>query len=379
MWKKQPDKLADLKHTLKLSYLCIRGNVLNFISKYFIKKRHYNLLKKPEKILIITPPRIGDVAISFSALYSFKKAFPCTHLDVLANDYTSFYLNFIKVADNILILHKVFLKVIGLIIKIKKERYDLIIDLNFDYHILPALIAGIGGNYSSGYNISGRGFLFNKCTTIPDIQTHASDIFFRPIKQVFPSALKLTPWFKINHIKTETFRIFMSELGITQNNKLIIIHPGAHHPTQRWLPRYFAETADKIKQIDCVKLVLVGGSNEKYLLKKILTFMKNKPDIIFTDLSIKSLILLINRSNLMICNNSGPLHIAVSTNTPTISFMGPTLKERWEPIGEIHKLLRMDDLPCIGCNKGYCKNKTHDCMRLLTPSIVFNEVYRFIS
>jgi hypothetical protein len=40
------------------------------------------------------------------------------------------------------------------------------------------------------------------------------------------------------------------------------------------------------------------------------------------------------------------------------------------PMGNIHKVLRIDNLPCIGCNLGYCKIRTHDCMRLISPSMV---------
>ena len=66
--------------------------------------------------------------------------------------------------------------------------------------------------------------------------------------------------------------------------------------------------------------------------------------------------------------------MAVALGTPTISFMGPTIKERWMPIGDIHAILRIDDLPCIGCNLGYCKIKTHDCMRLITVDMVMKAV-----
>jgi ADP-heptose:LPS heptosyltransferase len=52
--------------------------------------------------------------------------------------------------------------------------------------------------------------------------------------------------------------------------------------------------------------------------------------------------------------------------------MGPTVKELWMPVGEEHHVLREDDLPCIGCNTGYCKIKTHDCMRRIKPERVIN-------
>jgi len=52
--------------------------------------------------------------------------------------------------------------------------------------------------------------------------------------------------------------------------------------------------------------------------------------------------------------------------------MGPTDPRRWYPLGENHTVLRLDDLPCIGCNDGTCRRKTHDCMRGIPPERVMD-------
>jgi ADP-heptose:LPS heptosyltransferase len=54
--------------------------------------------------------------------------------------------------------------------------------------------------------------------------------------------------------------------------------------------------------------------------------------------------------------------------------MGPSVKERWSPRGNMHRVLRMNDLPCIGCNRGSCSMQTHDCMRLITPEKVMERI-----
>ena len=71
--------------------------------------------------------------------------------------------------------------------------------------------------------------------------------------------------------------------------------------------------------------------------------------------------------------------MSVAIGTPTISFMGPTIKERWMPIGNIHTVLRIDNLPCIGCSLGYCKIKMHDCMCLITAAMVMGAVENLIN
>ena len=49
--------------------------------------------------------------------------------------------------------------------------------------------------------------------------------------------------------------------------------------------------------------------------------------------------------------------------------MGPTVKSLWTPAGSRHRVLRADDLDCIGCNNGVCRTGTLECMQRLTPEI----------
>ena len=82
---------------------------------------------------------------------------------------------------------------------------------------------------------------------------------------------------------------------------------------------------------------------------------------------------LLQRMDILICNNSGPMHIAAAVGTPTISFMGPTQYPRWKPWGEGHIIVRKN-IPCIGCNNGFCRIKTHECMQRIEVSEVMQHL-----
>ena len=167
--------------------------------------------------------------------------------------------------------------------------------------------------------------------------------------------------------------IRLTEKGV-EGELLIGIHPGAYYESQRWLPERFVELADQLCKMKALDLIYFGGPEDEALVNEIcLKINKEVPIYIANDL--RKFAALLSCCGILICNNSGPLHMAVALGTPTISFMGPTVKEKWMPMGgNIHKVLRIDDLPCIGCNLGYCKIKTHDCMRLITSSMVLGAV-----
>jgi heptosyltransferase-2 len=143
------------------------------------------------------------------------------------------------------------------------------------------------------------------------------------------------------------------------------------------LPEYFADLINKIEEQKKFAAILFHGPEDIYLVKAIKKMIKkNVPTFLSHDL--RKFMSLQSLCNVFICNNSGPLHLAVAQKIKTISFMGPTEKFRWMPIGSAHKVLRIDSLPCIGCKKEYCRIKTHDCMRLIKPAKVVRELKKMM-
>ena len=153
------------------------------------------------------------------------------------------------------------------------------------------------------------------------------------------------------------------------------IHPGAYYESQRWLPEYFAELINKINEQKKYLAILFHGP-EDFNIAKTIKNMVRKNILTFVSYDLRKFLALQSLCQVFICNNSGPLHLAVAQKIQTISFMGPTEKSRWIPVGSSHKVFRIDTLPCIGCKEGHCKFDTHDCMRMISPSIVIDALNR---
>ncbi len=368
-----------IKRKIKQFYLYVRELTLSLADRVFSTNVKHAVPKTINSVFTIAPPRIGDVALAAPIFQSLKNSYPGADIDVLCNKYTSQLLSLVNGIDHIIVLEESLAAKCRFVFQQRRLKHDMAIDLNFDYHLWPAVIARASGAYSIGYNISGRGLFFDMKIPPPDSHRHATDIFYDLLGSSKHNTPTTKPHIEIpSELSYETDSL-LAKQGIERGDKVLLIHPGAHHPTQRWLPRYFSEVADKIIEEKLAKLVFIGGPGEKCLIESITSSMNNSPDASFLNLEIKNIAALIKRVDILICNNSGPLHIAVAAKTPTISTMGPTVKDRWTPLGEIHKVFRIDDLPCIGCNLGYCRIQSHDCMRLITPSIVLEAIRDLIS
>ena len=73
--------------------------------------------------------------------------------------------------------------------------------------------------------------------------------------------------------------------------------------------------------------------------------------------------------DLLISNDSGPMHMAAALGTPVLALFGPTDPNRTGPYGSAHRVLT-SDRPCRPCFRRECKYGSSQCLRDLTPEAV---------
>jgi ADP-heptose:LPS heptosyltransferase len=73
---------------------------------------------------------------------------------------------------------------------------------------------------------------------------------------------------------------------------------------------------------------------------------------------------------LMVTNDTGPMHVAAALRKPVVALFGPTEPRRTGPYGQVDRVLQFD-LPCVPCMKDSCAySKPMECLRALTPDRV---------
>jgi ADP-heptose:LPS heptosyltransferase len=66
--------------------------------------------------------------------------------------------------------------------------------------------------------------------------------------------------------------------------------------------------------------------------------------------------------DLLIANDSGPVHMAAAVGTPSLVLFGPTCPERTGPYGDDHRVVRSGPLECRPCYMRDCPPGHHRCM-----------------
>jgi len=364
-----------VKDLVKVIYLNLRGYLLRVMAVFMFLARHRDCRSGGEiqRILFIRIDRIGDLVLSTPALKAIKQALPRSRLVVLASPSNHALLLHNPYVDEVFVYDQA--KGLGNGIRVMKELraydFDLAVDPYPDYELRTAVIAFLSGARKRvGYASYGREVLFTLRAPRVEDNQHFVDITLGVLKPLGIHAEDRTPEVFLTHEERQWARTWLKEKG-AWGEQIVGIHPGGHYESQRWLPENYAELMGKLQEWRRrrVALILFGAPGEELLIKKICSMVTGEV-VTFLEGDIRRFAALLSYCSVFIGNNSGPLHVAAGLGIPTISFMGPTNKARWMPIGDIHAVCRKDDLPCIGCNRGYCRIKTHDCMRLITPSMV---------
>jgi ADP-heptose:LPS heptosyltransferase len=125
------------------------------------------------------------------------------------------------------------------------------------------------------------------------------------------------------------------------------------------------------------RIVLTGGGSEKKLVEEIAAMMTHPPLTIAGGLSFTQFAAVLERCNLLICGNTGAMHVAAAVGTPTVALHGPTNPRKWGPVGEGHIVLqsRLSCSPCLNLGWDYgCP--THPCLAEISVEAVYAAALR---
>ena len=134
---------------------------------------------------------------------------------------------------------------------------------------------------------------------------------------------------------------------------LIGIHPGGSSFDKRWPEEEYAELADRLAHHHNATILLLRGPEEAELVHNIQDAMESRA-IAYAPETIRELGALLSCCNLVVCNDSGPMHLAAALDVPTVAIFGPTDYVAWHPLSENASIVRRD-MPCWPCSAHKCK------------------------
>jgi heptosyltransferase-2 len=235
----------------------------------------------------------------------------------------------------------------------RKERFDLVLNLEPWANFSEVMTYIMTGGARVGFTAPIRRSLFNIRVPFREDE-HISKSFFRilyPFGVLLPAEFRLVPAYYSEEDKRQALQI-LQQNGFRDDDSLIVINVNASSvaDARRWSSTNFAALADRIHNgLPKVKLLFIGALSERPRVQEVVDKCKCSPVNLAGKTSLKQVIAILDLADIFITNDSGPMHLAVSLNTPTIALFGPESPMRYGPLGDKHLAIykNHDCSPCI--------------------------------
>lgn len=144
------------------------------------------------------------------------------------------------------------------------------------------------------------------------------------------------------------------------------LHPGAKDKFKQWPPEHFIKLGNLLKEYLGCEIVVSGSRNERQLVQKIQSGIPGA-HAVGEGLTIQELAAFLQTLSLLITNDTGPLHLALAVQTPTLSLFTPTDHRLCGPY-KVEGTVIQKEKTCTPCLKKKCQDPF--CLRQISVESV---------
>ena len=318
-----------------------------------------------KRILITRTDRIGDVAISTPVFKAVREAYPKSHIAVIVRPYAKDVVDGNPYIDEVILYdkygkHKTIIGSTKFTLMLLRKKFELAIVLHPTnrMHIITFLACipnRVGFRKKSGYLLT-KAIIHNKQLGLKHELEYTLDV----IKAIGVPTANERLYFPVKRDTEKQIKESLKSMGVVGPDKLIAIHAAASCASKRWPVSSFARLADELIIRYGARIVVVSSPGDSKYAKDMIKEMRHDALDFSGKTTVGELGALIKQCALLISNDSGPVHIAVSVGTPVISIFGRKNAglgpERWKPLGE-EDIIFHKNVGCPKCLAHNCNNK----------------------
>jgi ADP-heptose:LPS heptosyltransferase len=117
---------------------------------------------------------------------------------------------------------------------------------------------------------------------------------------------------------------------LTSEHPSIVVHPGAGKTENVWAPGNFAEVINRLGRKSPINICVIEGPRDREHVDK---FAENvEGDFVhLRGRGIGEVAALLQRVDLVLCNDTGVMHVSCAAGANTLAVFGPTDPKRWAP------------------------------------------------
>jgi len=328
------------------------------------------------KILIVAPAWIGDTVMAQPLFMRLHAHFPGLQLDALAAPWVAPVLERMPEIGSIianpfahgeLALNARY----ALARRLARSGYQraYVLPNSLKSALIP-LLAGIGERV--GFTGESRYGLINRRHTLDAAALPQMAERFAQLAEAPGAALPRPLPVPRLLSSPEQQQATLNALGVHAAEKVAVFCPGAEYgPAKRWPARHFARLADELSGHGYA-IWLLGSAKDKAVADEIValaTPASPAPVNFCGRTTLTQAIDLIAAASVVVCNDSGLMHVAAALARPLVAVYGSSSPDFTPPLSEHAQIISLQ-LPCSPCFKRTCPLGHMDCLNKLDPQRV---------
>ena len=368
------------------------GTPLRILLYYYQKARDLfpqRMSREPYKhILVVKFWGIGNIVRATPTFRAIRDRFPEARITFITLSQNRGICENSQLFDEVIYLRlksvRAFLwDVIMKFFILRRERFDLALDLEPWANFAEIVSFYIAAGMRVGFTAPGRCSLYNIRVPFKEDE-HISKSFFRilyPFGLRMPDDLKPLP-IPIGEEAKEAVHKMLKERGLHDGDFTVAVNVNASDvaDARRWPSDRFALLADRAAEEMGAKTIFIGAPNEAPLVQEVIDMMKSEGLNLAGQTTLEQAIAVLDRADIFVTNDSGPMHIAMAMGTPTVALFGPETPRRYGPLSDMHIAI-FKDYECSPCitfaqaKKIRCKFDAK-CIKDISVDEVFEGVKR---
>ncbi|MBV9358778.1 MAG: glycosyltransferase family 9 protein [Chloroflexi bacterium] len=304
-----------------------------------------SLVPGVRKIAVLRANSLGDFIFCLPALAALRAAYPAAEIVLLARAWHAQLLAHRPgPVDRVLVMPENALgdqhgveraapeRLASFLDEARAEHFDLALQLHGGGRNSNPVVLQLGARVTAGLATDDAPRLDR---TVPYVYFQNEVLrYLEVVRRVGAVSKALEPCLAV----TAADREEASRLLPASSARLVALHPGATDPRRRWSPAAFARVGRALLEQD-VDLIVTGGPDEQELARCVLDQMPNGARNLCGQLSLGGLVGALAACDVVVANDTGPLHLAAAVGTSTVGIYwcgnlingGPLFRTRHRP------------------------------------------------
>jgi lipopolysaccharide heptosyltransferase II len=327
-------------------------------------------MDKPRRVLLIQLKRAGDVVLATAVLPILAQRLPEAQIDFLVGK------DFAPILENNPWIHEVLPydgdHAWGTLRRIRAQRYDWVIDFQSSPRTALLCLASAAA-VRAGYQVPFWGGTYGR--TVPRPKGSESVVRGKcALIELLVGSVETLPESRL-FLSAEEKDWSQRVIGASPGRGVVGMVPAHRRASRRWRADGFAAAARDFQERGFDVWLFWGPGEQSYVegVRAAAPGSRMTPPT-----SLRQMAALLARCDVVVTNDSGPMHLAVAVGVPTVTVYGPTDPACWNPGGPQHAIVQAAGLACLGCNLNECPFG-HECMTQVTSEDILRAAERILA